>query len=111
MTPEQIDNILLVNAGKFSPEALETLRLRMLDADETTVLAAIGSLKSTEVMLVVSVLIGTLGIDRFLLGDTLLGVLKLITGGGCCIWTIIDWFTISDRTRQYNTKTFLSKLS
>lgn len=36
-------------------------------------------------------LLGSLGIDRFMRGQVGLGVLKLITGGGCGVWALIDW--------------------
>jgi hypothetical protein len=39
---------------------------------------------------VISLLLGSLGVDRFYLGYTGLGVLKLITCGGCGIWALID---------------------
>ena len=42
-----------------------------------------------------SLFIGTLGIDRFYLGYTVLGVLKLVTLGFCGIWTLIDIILIA----------------
>ena len=36
-------------------------------------------------------LLGALGIDRFMRGQVLYGVLKLITVGGCGVWALIDW--------------------
>ena len=36
-------------------------------------------------------LLGGLGIDRFMRGQVLFGILKLITIGGCGIWWLIDW--------------------
>ena len=44
---------------------------------------------------VISFLLGSFGIDRFYLGYTTLGVLKLITCGGCGIWWLIDLILIA----------------
>ena len=47
--------------------------------------------------LIISILIGGLGIDRFYLGYTGLGIAKLLTLGGCGIWSIIDIILIITR--------------
>ena len=47
--------------------------------------------------LILSVLVGTLGVDRFYLGYTGLGLAKLFTLGGCGVWAIIDLISIATR--------------
>ena len=42
-----------------------------------------------------SVIVGTLGVDRFYLGKIGTGILKLITFGGLGVWTIIDIILIA----------------
>jgi TM2 domain-containing membrane protein YozV/RNA polymerase subunit RPABC4/transcription elongation factor Spt4 len=45
--------------------------------------------------LLLSIFLGWLGIDRFYLGYTGLGVLKLVTGGACGVWCLVDSILIA----------------
>jgi TM2 domain-containing membrane protein YozV len=58
--------------------------------------------KDPTTSLIISILAGSLGIDRFMIGDTGLGIGKLLTCGGFGIWALIDWFMIQGATREKN---------
>ena len=47
--------------------------------------------------LLLSILIGSLGVDRFYMGHVGLGILKLITFGGFGIWWLIDLILIATK--------------
>ena len=47
--------------------------------------------------LLLSILIGSLGIDRFYMGYIGLGILKLITLGGFGVWWLIDLILIATK--------------
>ena len=76
-------------------------KLTDMDESKLTMLQTI-DLKDPTTILLVSIFLGGLGIDRFMLGDTGMGILKLLTGGVCGILTIIDWFTVSNKTKELN---------
>ena len=58
--------------------------------------------KNPTTALILGLLLGGMGIDRFYIGKTGLGVGKLVTLGGLGVWAIIDWFLIMGATRQRN---------
>lgn len=47
------------------------------------------------VALILSILVGEFGIDRFYTGSIMLGILKLVTFGGCGVWWIVDIILIA----------------
>lgn len=59
-------------------------------------------MRDPNTVLLISIFIGELGVDRFMVGDTILGVLKLITCGLSGTWWLIDLFLIQDRAKEYN---------
>lgn len=61
--------------------------------------------KDPTIALVLSLLFGSFGIDRFYIGNIGLGVGKLLTLGGLGIWALIDWFLIMGATREKNLQT------
>lgn len=103
MDTQKLDLYLMANAKFFPTENLVFLRekLSALEDDRFNMLAMV-ELKDPIMMLIISLLFGTLGIDRFLLGDIGMGVLKLLTGGLCGILTLVDWFLIMNKTKELN---------
>ncbi|MDE6807294.1 MAG: TM2 domain-containing protein [Prevotella sp.] len=110
MTKEQVEQLIQINADKIAPEFIETIRERLLNADESVATAAFAGLKGTTMMFIIAFFLGAYGVDRFMLGQTGLGAAKLLTCGGCGIWSIIDLFTICGRTRTYNANKILEQI-
>ena len=103
MDSQKVDMYLMNNSKYFQAQHLTYIREQLTNADESK-WAMINSLelKDPTMILIVSILAGSLGIDRFLIGDTGMGVGKLLTCGGLGIWAIIDWFVIQDATKKKN---------
>lgn len=67
----------------------------MSNGESTTPAPAPAGGKKWLVALLLSIFVGGLGVDRFYLGYTGLGILKLITCGGFFIWYVIDIILIA----------------
>ncbi len=103
MDSGKVDMFMLANAKFFESHHLMQLREQLLALDDSKwVLVQTISFKDPTTSIIVSILAGTFGIDRFLIGDTGLGIGKLLTCGGLGIWAIVDWFLIMGATRGKN---------
>jgi TM2 domain-containing membrane protein YozV len=47
--------------------------------------------------LIMSIVFGSLGVDRFIMGKIGTGILKLITFGGCGVWWLIDLILVATK--------------
>lgn len=103
MDQQRVDTFIMTNQKYFPPEKIMYLKdkLRTMDEQKFSLISTI-DLKDPTTILLISIFLGCLGIDRFMIGDIGMGVLKLLTLGVCGILTIIDWFTISKKTKELN---------
>jgi hypothetical protein len=110
MEAQKVDLFMMVNAKYFEGHHLMQVRDQLLQSSETksdslTVL----QFKDPTTALIISVVGGgALGIDRFYIGDTGLGIAKLLTCGGLGIWILVDWFLIMSATKEKNLELFLN---
>ena len=103
MDAQKVDMFIMMNSKYFESHLLPQIRERLLQMDDSkwAILQTI-QFKDPTVSLIVSLLAGAFGVDRFLIGDTGLGIGKLLTCGGLGIWAIVDWFLIMGATREKN---------
>lgn len=106
-----IQSFLMTNRDKFPDFRVPELERMLNDVpqDKLFYFSAI-EFKDPTMILIISIVGGGLGIDRFLLGDTTNGVLKLILSTFCLvgyIWVIIDIFNANTRTKDFNYTKFL----
>ena len=103
MDSQKVDLFIMSNARYFESYHLNVIRDRLMAIDDSKWgLMTTLQFKDPTTSLIVSILIGSLGIDRFIIGDVGMGIGKLLTCGGLGIWYIIDWFLIQQATREKN---------
>ena len=102
----RVDAFIMANNKHFPENSLSMDREKLMNISDdkfNTIMCT--RFKDTTISLVLSILTGSYGIDRFYLGQVGLGVAKLLTLGGCGIWAIVDWFLIMGKTRDINLET------
>ena len=103
MDAQKVDMFIMTNQKYLPAEKILYLKERLLEADESkfNLITAV-EFKDPMTLLLISLFLGAYGVDRFMLEDTGMGVLKLLTGGLCGILTIIDWFTVQKKAKELN---------
>lgn len=98
----QVSQFIALYGSKFPTYSLPQLSNMLRSMDYSIASVQMAQMKDPTISLILSILLGGWGIDRFYVGNIMLGVLKLITCGGLGIWTIIDWFLIMGATKDKN---------
>ena len=89
--------------GEVGSADLASYQKDMTDVQKMIFLTQYNSVKKDRnTVLILSILLGWAGIDRFYVGDIGAGVIKLLTAGLFGIWYIIDWFLIMNIADGYN---------
>ena len=103
MDSQKVDMFIMANSKFFESHQVAQIRDRLLQTDDSKwVFVQTLQFKDPTTCLIISIIAGAFGIDRFMIGDTGLGIGKLLTCGGFGIWTIIDWFLIQGAAREKN---------
>lgn len=103
MEAQKVDMFVMSNGKFFEGHQIHMIREKLLAVDDSKwAMLSTAQFKDPTTILIISILAGSLGIDRFMIGDTGLGIGKLITCGGFGVWAIIDWFMIQNATREKN---------
>jgi TM2 domain-containing membrane protein YozV len=107
MDQSKIDLFIASNGSKFPSNRLGLINAQLEKIEDRKYLSTQSQdYKNPATMLIVSFFLGGLGVDRFMLGQTGLGLVKLLTLGGLWIWWFIDLFLIMGATKERNFKLF-----
>ena len=109
MDAEKINLFIATKGENFPTESYGYIRERLEQVSPTNEMAIMATSYTNPILaIVLSVLVGEFGVDRFIIGDIGLGIGKLLTGGGCGIWWLIDLFLIMDATKKKNLEKFMT---
>ena len=103
MDAQKVDMFILMNSKFFEEHHLPIIRESLLSLDDSKwAVLQMTQYKDPTTALIISIIVGAYGVDRFYIGDTGLGIAKLLTCGGIGVWAIVDWFMIMGATREKN---------
>lgn len=102
MEQQQADHLIMAYGSYLPSETLPYIHTSLLNMDYNSAMLRMTQFKDPTTAIILSILVGFFGVDRFYIGDTGLGVGKLLTCGGIYVWWFVDLFLIMDATKQKN---------
>lgn len=112
MEEQKVNMYMASLMGYFKERDAILIREKLLEVDDSKYgMLSVVDLKNPTTVFVGSLLAGCFGVDRFMIGDVGLGVLKLLTFGLCGVLTIIDWCSIIGSAKKKNFKKIMKMLS
>ena len=109
MNVEEAINFLDKNKKYFPINKREVMIAKLINSDKDNIeLLNAVKFKNPSFYLLLSVLAGIFGVDRFLIGDIKIGFIKLLTMGGFGILLLYDWLLIYQKIKLINYKTLIS---
>lgn len=111
MKRESIENFLLHNAGCFEERDIKKISQGLAMVPDEMAIHLLGcGFKHPGIAQVLSVF-GVCGVDRFYLGQPLLGLLKLFTFAGFGLWYLFDLVMIQGAARSCNSDKLVSLIN
>jgi TM2 domain-containing membrane protein YozV len=117
---QQIDMWVMQNNENFAPIQLSQIKDKMQTLDENKISSLMGlELKKPTMMMIISFFLGGLGVDRIMLGQTGLGIVKLLVCVGIyavgwlllfipyivpLVWWLVDVINVKKQTKNNNYK-------
>lgn len=112
MNESQVNLFMSQNLKNFSPTQISDIKSKLMSLpdDKSTVIMSLEFRDPTTILLL-SLFFGGWGVDRFLLGNVGIGILKLLTGGCCGILWLVDLINYKKMTQGYNYKKFIEAIA
>ena len=107
----KIDMWLIANGKYFPAEQMMIVQEKLLELPESkiNILYAL-RFKDPMMVLILSIFLGSFGVDRFIIGDIGLGLAKFFTFGGLGIWWLIDIFFSYNKAKEVNLITLVQTI-
>ncbi len=111
MDAKKAENFLIMNSKYLPANKMTFLKEKLIEVDESKLMHLQAmTFQDPQTIMIMSIFLGGLGVDRFMLGDAGLGILKMLTLGGLGIMWILDIVSSQNRAKEKNFQEIINLL-